>query len=139
MAILAIIQDKHRILNEPTATNLSGFSKQIYKKFFDVLVEESGHDLQIAKDLEDYDRIYKQEPDLVICAPLPEEGNIAPGFVELGRFQDRFPNTPIIVWSDRSEASIEASVLNDYGAAHYYTGTLIDSPDDFADLILKYT
>ena len=139
MTVVAIIQNTHRVLNEPNADGLSGFTKQVYEKFFDILVEESGHDLQLAKDLESYDSTYSDTPDVVICSPFPETGNVAPGFMELTRFINRFPDIPIIVWSDRNENAIQDSVLNEYHVAHYYTGTLIDSPDDFADLILKYS
>lgn len=139
MAIIALIQDQHRILNEPDARNLEGLSKQLYERFFEVLVEESGHDILAAENLEAFIDAYRQNPDLVICTPLPESGNIAPGFVALSAIKDHFADIPVIVWSQRTESSIEDSVIDDYGVVHYYTGTLMDSADDFADLILKYT
>ena len=43
------------------------------------------------------------------------------------------------MWSTREEESIRDTALNDYGAAAYYTGTLLDAPDDLADLILEHT
>lgn len=139
MAVIALIQNQYRILNEADASNLEGLSSQLYERFFEVLVEESGHNVLVAPDLQTFVETYTQAPDLVICAPLPTSGNVAPGFVQLSAIRDRFANTPIIVWSQRTEDSIAASVVDDYGAMHYYTGTLMDSADDFADLILKYT
>lgn len=139
MASIAIIQDKHRVLNEPNANGLTGFSKQMYEQFFEVLVEESGHTIFTADSLESYLQQHPTEVDVVICAPFPEIGNVAPGFIALSTIKDAFPTATIIVWSDRSEAAIEQSVLNDYGVAAYYTGNLIDAADDFADLIFKHS
>ncbi|NDJ85904.1 MAG: hypothetical protein GYB66_08465 [Chloroflexi bacterium] len=139
MATVAIIQRMHQALNAPDTEQLSGLARQLRDRFFEVLVEESGHVLQTARSLDDYLTAYETRPDLVICAPFPETGNVAPGFTELKRFQVAFPDIPVIVWSQRQEAAIKQSALEDYGVAHYYTGNLIDSPDDFADLILAHT
>jgi hypothetical protein len=139
MATVALIQNLYPALNAPDPSQLAGVAQQMYHKFFEVLVEESGHIIQLARHLDDYWRDYEGSPDLVICAPFPQEGNVAPGFVELQTIQNAFPGVPVIVWASRDEASIKASALNDYGVAHYYTGTLLDSPGDFADLILEYT
>lgn len=138
MATVAIIQNKHRILNEPTARGLSGFSKQVYEGFFEVLVEESGHTIFTADSLESYLQHHPTTVDVVICAPFPEIGNVAPGFVALSAVKDAFPKAALIVWSDRPEEAIRQSSLNDYGAVAYYSGTLIDAANDFADLILKH-
>ncbi len=139
MATVAIIQNKHRVLNEPNARRLSGFSKQVYDGFFEVLVEESGHTLYLADTLENYLQQHPTTVDVVICAPFPEIGNVAPGFAALGTIKDAFPETALIVWSDRPEEAIRQSTLNDYGAVAYYGGTLIDAANDFADLILKHS
>lgn len=138
MATIAVIQSQFSILNEEPR-RLTGFSKQVHQKFFGVLVEESGHTVHTAKTLDDYQQKGYQKPDIVICAPFPEIGNPAPGFVEIQRLQETFGDIPLIVWSTRTEESIRQSVLNDYGAKEYYRGTLLDAPDDFADMVLKYT
>ncbi len=140
MATVAIIQNMYQALHTATPDQLTGMAQQVYYRFYDVLVEESGHTLQMARSLDDYQlRQHDSGPNLVICAPFPEMGNVAPGFAELGRIQAAFPDVPVIVWSDRQEDSIKNSVLEDYGAAHYYTGMVLNAPDDFADLILEYT
>lgn len=140
MSTLALIQNMHPSLNVTDPNQLGGFGRQVYDRFFEVLVEESGHLIQNAHSLSDYQRQYETaaRPDVVICAPFPYEGNLAPGFVELQAIKDAFPDTPIIVWSDRSEESLKKTVLDEYHIAEYYTGTLLDSAEDFADLILKH-
>ena len=140
MATVAIIQNMYQALHTTTPGQLTGMAQQVYHRFYDGLVEESGHTLQMARTLDDYQlRQYDVGPDLVICAPFPEMGNVAPGFAELSRVQATFPGVPVIVWSDRKEEAIGKSVLEDHGAAHYYTGMVLNAPDDFADLILAYT
>jgi hypothetical protein len=139
MAVIAIIQNQHKLLNEPNANNLEGLSRQLYERFYEVLVDESGHEVLPAPDLSSFSDSYSQLPDLVICAPLPDSGNVAPGFVRLSEIKDHFPDIPLIVWSQRTEQAVATAIVEDYGVAHYYTGTLMDSADDFADLILKYT
>jgi hypothetical protein len=139
MATVALIQKLFPTLNALDSKQLTGLSQQVYDQFFEVIIDESGHDLQRAKSLADYQEAGHPKPDLVICAPIPEIGNIAPGFVELGRIRDAFPETPIIVWSNREEVSIQQTAKDDYGVVHYYTGTLLNAPDDIADLILEHT
>lgn len=136
MATVAIIQNLYPELNIPDPKELNILAQKLYEQFFEVLVEESGHNLQLARALDNYQA--DQAPDLVICAPFPSSGNLAPGFTELMRFQDQFKGTPIIVWSDREEAVLQKSAIEDYGVAHFYTGNLIDAPEDFADLIIQY-
>ncbi len=138
MAIIALIQRLHAALNESDPNQLNPFAQRVRHQFYEVLEEESGHTIQTARSLEDYQRDYEARPDIVICAPLPESGNLAPGFMRLREIQDAFPGVPVIVWSSREEASIQGTVLEDYGAAHYYTGNPLDAAEDFADLILKY-
>lgn len=138
MAIVALIQNIHQALNIADPKQLTGLGRQVYDRFFEVLVEESGHTIQTAHSLEDYQRRYTEKPAVVICAPFPDEGNLAPGFAKLSAIQQAFPDAPVIVWSDRSEASIKKTVLEEYGVVDYYTGTLLQSAEDFADLILKY-
>ncbi|PJF42165.1 MAG: hypothetical protein CUN55_10375, partial [Phototrophicales bacterium] len=135
---VAIIQNKHRILNK-SAKELSGFSKQVHENFFEVLVEESGHEVFTAESLESYLEKYSTDVDVVICAPFPDIGNVAPAFALLGKIREAFPNASIIVWSDRPEEAIRQTSLTEYGAVAYYTGTLIDAANDFADLIFKYS
>ena len=139
MAIVALIQNLYPELNISDKRQLSGFAQKTYEKFFDVLVEESGHEIYQATTLENYQDTGQPTPEIIICSPLPEVGNLATGFVNLQALQAAFPNVPIIVWSNRSEQSIEKTLLEDYGIAAYYTGNLLAAPDDFADLILKHT
>ncbi|MCB9437653.1 MAG: hypothetical protein H6673_11810 [Anaerolineales bacterium] len=136
MATVAIIQNLYPELNTPDPKELNILAQKLYEQFFEVLVEESGHNLQLARALDNYQ--VDQAPDLVICAPFPSSGNLAPGFMELVRFQEAFKDTPIIVWSDREETALQKSAIEDYGVAYFYTGNLIDAPEDFADLIIQY-
>ena len=137
MATIALIQDLFRALMTDRPEVIGGFAKQVHQRFYEVLQDESGHVIQRAGSLDDYQAQGLPAPDVVICAPFPEEGNLAPGIVELSRFREFFGETPIIVWSTREEESIRDTAINDYGAAAYYTGTLLDAPDDLADLILE--
>jgi hypothetical protein len=137
VAKIALIQNLFPTLNLPSSEGLSGLALQLYNKFFEVLVEESGHQLQCVPSLEVYQARSFDKPDLVICAPFQDEGNLAPGFAELGRIRKAFGEIPVIVWSNRTEQVIRLTVLEDQGAAAYYTGTLIEAPDELADLILE--
>jgi hypothetical protein len=110
----------------------------MHDRFYEVLQDESGHVIQRAETLDGYQSQGLPAPDVVICAPFPEEGNLAPGIAELGRLRDFFGETPLIVWSTREEESIRNTAINDFGVAAYYTGTLLDAPDDLADLILEH-
>lgn len=140
MATVAIIQNLHSVLHMEDAKQLSGMAQMMYTKFYDVLVEESGHDIHMSRDLDTHLLKYKGEmPDMVICTPLPQTGNLAPGLRELKRIQESFPNVPIVVWSEREEAAVQKTVTEEYGAIQYYTGSILDCADDFADMILKYT
>lgn len=138
MTTIAVIQSLYPVLNDDPAS-LSGFSKQVYEKFFEVLVEESGYTVHTAKTLEEYqEKEYPPAPDVVVCAPFAEIGNPAPGFVELTRFKNTFPNANLIVWSNRTEGAIRKSAIEEYGAKEFYTGNLLQAADDFADMIFSY-
>lgn len=140
MAVIALIQSLFQTLNAKDNKQLTGLSRQLYDKFFEVLVEESGHIIQRAPKLDDYLAAnYEQKPDLIICTSIPEIGNVAPGFAELRRIRDAFPDTPIIVWSNRDEESIRKTALEDYKIVAYYTGILLNAPDDLADMVLEFT
>lgn len=138
MAKIALIQDLYPVLNEKHPERLTGFTKQVYEQFFEVLVAESGHEIQNAETLAEYQAQNFDQPDLIICAPFPEVGNLAPGFAELGRIRTSYPSVPVVVWSNRTENVIRATVIDDQGAAAFYTGTLLEAPDDIADMVLEY-
>lgn len=138
MAKIALIQNSFPILNEPNAKRLAGLQKQLYEKFFEVLVEESGHQVQCAETLDDYQAKALDAPALVICNPFKTEGNLASGFAELERLRTVFSSIPLIVWTTRTEASVKQSALEDHHANAFYTGTLLEAPDGLADLILEY-
>jgi hypothetical protein len=138
VAKIALIQNLFPTLNQSDPKQITGFSRQLYDKFYQVLVDESGHELQCAATLEAYQEKGFPTPDMVICSPFGDEGNLAPGFAELGRIIKTFSGIPIIVWSSRTEEVIRVSVLEDQGAAAYYTGTALDAPDDFADMVLEF-
>lgn len=138
MATIALIQNLFSVLNVPEAARVTGFSKQLYEKFFEILVDESGHDIQRAESLEAYQAEKHPKPDMVICAPFPEIGNLAPGFAELQRFRDAFPETPLVVWANRDEDALRERVIEDFGVVAFYTGTLLDAGDDFADMVLDH-
>lgn len=138
MATIALIQRLHPALNESDPGQLNSFAQQVHHRFFEVLEEESGHTIQTARTLEDYQRDFDTQPDIIICAPLPESGNLAPGLMKLRQIQETFPGIPLIVWSNRTEEAIRKTVVEEYGAVSYYTGTPLDAADDFADLILEH-
>jgi len=137
MTTIAVIQNIFSVLNEKNPQRLTGFTKQLHQKFFEVLVEESGYEVICTPSLEDYQAEERPKADILICAPFPEEGNLAKGFTQLATLRDAFPDIPLVVWSTRSESSIEQTVLEDHNASRYYTGTLMDAPDDFADMMLE--
>ncbi len=137
MATIALIQNLFRVLTYPTSDSLHGFQKQVYNAFYDALEDDYHHQLQVAKTLEEYQAKERPAPDLVICAPLAEEGNPAPGLAEIQRLREAFPTIPLIVWSTRSEASLRETCLNDLGCAAYYTGTLLDAPEELPLLIAR--
>lgn len=140
MAVIALIQKLFPTLNLRNSNGLTDFSKQVYDRFFEILVEESGHTIQRADSLEEYQsKNYPAPPDLVICTPIPEIGNVAPGFEALQAIRDAFGDTPVVVWSNRDEAAIKKAVLEDYKAVRYYMGTLLEAGDDIADMVLEYT
>jgi hypothetical protein len=138
MATVALIQDLFKALSTDRPEVISDFAKQVHQRFYEVLQDESGHTIQRAGSLSDYQAQGLPAPDVVICTPFPEEGNLAPGMVELGRLREHFGETPLIIWSTRAEDSIRDTAINDFGVAAYYTGTLLDAPDDLADLILEH-
>ncbi len=135
MATVALIQNLFRVLNQPSGENLHGLEAQIYDNFYESLEDAYNHRIQAARSLDEYRAKGHAAPDVVICAPLPAEGNPAPGLAELQRIRDAFPNTPIIVWSTRPEASLRTTCLKDFGCAAYYTGTLLDAPEDLPPII----
>ncbi len=136
MAKIAVIQHLFPILNSRDAKQLSGFSKQVYTRFFEVLVEESGYEVWCAANLDDYLALEHEQPTLVICSPFAEIGNLAPGFNDLKKIQETFAGVPVVVWTSRDEASLKETVLKEYGVLAFYTGNLLDAPDYFADLVL---
>jgi hypothetical protein len=138
LATVALIQDLFKALNTDRPEIIGGFAKQMHDRFYEVLQDESGHLIQRADSLDNYQSQGLPAPDVVICAPFPEEDNLAPGIAELGRLRDFFGETPLIVWSTREEESIRNTAINDFGVAAYYTGTLLDAPEDLADLILEH-
>jgi DNA-binding NarL/FixJ family response regulator len=137
MARVALIQSLFRVLTYPSSEELHGFQAQIYDNFYEALEAEYNHTMQIAKTLDDYQQKDYAAPDIVICAPLAEEGNPAPGLAELRRIRDNFPATPIIVWSTRKEESLRKTCLEDLGCAAYYTGTLLDAPEELPRIIAE--
>jgi hypothetical protein len=139
VAVIALIQNIFPVLNETRPQILTGFTRQVYDKFFEVLVEESGHEIHRAKTFDEYQEQSHPKPDFVICAPYPEIGNLAPGIAELARIKAAFEGVPVVVWTTREEEAARNVALQDYGAAAYYTGNLLNAPDDFADMILELT
>lgn len=139
MAIIAVIQNMHPMLASRNPETLSGFTKQLYEKFFDVLVEESGHDVYCARNLDEYrSSSYPMQPHMVVCAPFPEEGNLAPAFQELGEYRQAFPKAALVVWTERQEAALRKRAMEEFGVVEVYAGNLISAADDFADMVLKY-
>ena len=140
MATIAIIQNLHTILHMEDAKQLGGMAQMMYNKFYEILVEESGHEIHMSRDLDTHLHKYKDEtPDMVICTPLPETGNLAPGLRNLKLIREAFPDVPVVVWSNREEEAIQKTVIEEYGAVRCYTGSILDCGDDFADMILEYT
>ncbi|MBN1965453.1 MAG: hypothetical protein JW910_12460 [Anaerolineae bacterium] len=137
MATVALIQRLFRVLTYQPGADLHGLEQQIYDNFFEALEEAYNHTVQTAKSLEEYLTAHHPAPDVVICAPLAEEGNPAPGLAEIRRFRSTFPNTPLIVWSTRQEKSLRDTCLKDLGCAAYYTGTLLAAPDELPALIAE--
>lgn len=138
MARIALIQDLFPLLHQPQTLAQGGLSAQLYQKFYEVLEEESGHQLDRAKTLAAYENAHYPPPEIVICTPFPEEGNLAEGFKELAHLRARFPDVPLIVWTTRQEPSVKISTLADYKADAFYTGTLIEAPEGLADIILSF-
>ncbi|MFC1959864.1 hypothetical protein ACFLYO_04060 [Chloroflexota bacterium] len=137
MATVALIQRLFRVLTYSSSEELHGLQVQIYDNFYEALEEEYNHNLQIAKSLDDYLQGNFTPPDLIICVPLAEEGNPAPGLAEIQRFKDTFPDIPLVVWSTRTEESLRQTCLSDLGCAAYYTGTLLSAPDELPALIAE--
>ncbi len=135
MATVAVIQNLFRVLNHATSKNLHGLEAQIHENFFEALEEAYNHTVQTARTLDEYTDQAKATPDVIICAPLAVEGNPAPGLAAIQRFRVVFPETPIIVWSTRTEESLRQTCLEDLGCAAYYTGTLLDAPEDLPQII----
>ncbi|GEM_PF-3556129 len=136
MATVALLQNLFRVLNRPSSDGLHGLEQQVYENFYEALEEAYNHTILAAKSLDDYlAQGHTLTPDVVICAPIPAEGNPAPGLVELQRIRDTFPDTPIIVWSTRSEDSLRQTCLEDFDCAAYYTGTLLDAPETLPTVI----
>ena len=137
MANVALIQSLFRVLTYASSERLHGFEAQIFDNFFEALEEEYNHNLHIAKTLDEYVEKGLVQPEIVICAPLDPEGNPAPGLAEIERFKEKFPGIPLIVWSTRTEESLRRTCLEDLGCAVYYTGTLLDAPEDLPRLIAE--
>jgi len=135
MAKVALIQKLFRVLNHTTGENLHGLEAQIFENFYESLEDAYNHTVKAARTLDEYREKGYDTPEVVVCAPLPEEGNPAPGLEELRRIQEAFPGAPIIVWSTRSEQSLRTTCLDDLGCAAYYTGTLLDAPDELPQII----
>lgn len=140
MTTIALIQSQFGVLNAPDITSLTGMQTQIYNKFFEVLVEESGYMVERATNLANYHLQYPAgKPDVVIAAPFPTEGNPAGAFAELLEISRAFPNVFLIIWSGRPEQAIRDTIARDYPNAVYYTGSVLDCAEDFADLIFEHT
>lgn len=135
MANIALIQQLFRVLTYSSADRLHGFQAQIYDNFYESLEEAYNHNLRVTRTLEEYQDKGHPTPDLIICAPIPEEGNPAPGLAAIGDFQTAFPGVPIIVWSTREEESLRKTCLEDLGCAAYYTGTLLNAPEELPNII----
>ncbi len=140
MTTIALIQNQFGVLNALDVTTLTGMQTQIFKKFFEVLVEESGYELERATNLANYRLQYPDgKPDVVIAAPFPTEGNPAGAFAELLEIRRTFSDAFLIIWSGRSENAIRETVGRDYPGAIYYTGSVLDCAEDFADLIFEHS
>jgi DNA-binding NarL/FixJ family response regulator len=137
MATVALIQSLFRVLTHESSDELHGFQAQIYDDFYEALEEQYNHNMRVARTLDEFLQKEQAQPDVVICAPFAEEGNPAPGLAEIHRFKEAFPNIPIIIWSTRTEDSLRNACLQDLGCAAYYTGTLLDAPDDLPQIIAK--
>lgn len=135
MATIALIQDLFRVLTHASVDNLHGLQAQIYDDFYESLEEAYNHNMRVTRTLEEYQAKHNDAPDLIICAPFAEEGNPAPGLTAIGEFQAAFPNVPIIVWSTRDENSLRQTCVQDLGCAAYYTGTLLEAPEELPELI----
>lgn len=138
MTTVALIQNQFTVFNAPDVTSLNGMQGQIYTKFFEVLVEESGYTIERATTLDNYHLQYPNgNPDVVIVAPFPSEGNPVAAFTEIREIKDAFPKAGLIIWSGRSEKAIAETIGHDHPDAAYYTGSVLDCADDFADLIYE--
>lgn len=135
MANIALMQTLFRVLNHPTGERLHGLEAQIYENFYEALEEAYNHNVYPAASLDAYQEAGHPTPEVIICAPLAEEGNPAPGLAEIQRIRDAYPDAAVIVWSTRSEASLRETCLNDLGCAAYYTGTLLDAPEALPEII----
>jgi len=137
MAKVALIQNLFRVLNYASSDNLHGLEQQIWDDFYEALEEEYNHSLYPARTLDEYRTKSHPTPEVIICAPLAEEGNPAPGLAQLGEIQAAFPGVPVIVWSTRTEPSLRQTCLDDYHCAAYYTGTLLDAPDELPGILAQ--
>lgn len=137
MAKVALIQSIFRVLNYGSSDRLHGLEQQIWDRFYEALEEEYNHTLYTARTLDEYRTKGHPVPELIICAPLPEEGNPAPGLAQLAEIQQAYPGVPVIVWSTRTEPSLRQTCLQDYHCAAYYTGTLLDAPDDLPGILAQ--
>jgi hypothetical protein len=137
MAKVALIQSLFRVLNYNSSDNLHGLEQQVWDAFYEALEEEYNHRLYTARTLEEYRSKEHPTPDVILCAPLPEEGNPAPGLAQLVDIQAAFPGVPVIVWSTRSEPSLRQACLEDYHCVAYYTGTLLDAPEELPGILAQ--
>ncbi len=135
MATVALIQSLFRVLTAPSRDGLHGLQAQIYDNFYEALEDAYNHRLYVARTLEEYRARGYPAPEVILCAPFPEEGNPAPGVEAIQELQAAFPATPVIVWSTRREDSLRKTCLDDLGCAAYYTGTLLDAPEELPAII----
>jgi hypothetical protein len=135
MATVALIQSLFKVLNSTSVKDLHGFQAQVYDDFYEALEDAYNHTMYVARNLEEYQARGYGMPDILICAPFQEEGNPAHGLEAIREFQWAFPGTPIIVWSTRPESSLRQTCLTDLGCAEYYTGTLLEAPEDLPQII----
>ena len=135
MANVALIQRVFRVLTAPSSEELHGFQARIYDDFYESLEDAYNHNMYVARTLDEYREKGYKTPDVIICAPFVAEGNPAPGLDTIQTLQAAFPGVPLIVWSTRKEQSLRATCLDDLGCTAYYTGTLLDAPEELPDII----
>ena len=91
MAKVALIQSIFRVLNYASSDNLHGLEKQIWDDFYEALEEEYNHSLYTARTLDEYRTKSHPAPEVILCAPLAEEGNPPPAWSNSARFKKPIP------------------------------------------------